>query len=93
MPQGQEAEMTGFYYFLGSVYNFVPPLTFTIMSELGIEINWGIAAASIWLFLGYGALHMMGSYDSAVEHTNKLDNTMSENLIGNEDMSLSEEFI
>lgn len=78
MPRGQDSEMMGFYFFCGKGFVWVPPLVFTVINEWGVRTNYGMATLSVWFLLGFFALQKMGSYDLAVEHTQKMERELNQ---------------
>jgi len=89
IPRGQETEMMGFYFFCGRGFTWIPPLVFTIMNEAGIRSNWGLATMSFWFAVGCCTLQMMGSFESAVEHSRKMDPSLNKKILGNDHEKLN----
>jgi len=67
MPNGQEAELAGFYLYCSQVLGWLPPLIFTIMNENGIRMNWGGVQLNIFAFLSLACYLMMPSWKECVE--------------------------
>ena len=71
IPPGQDAELMGVYLFAGQVWTWIPPLIFTVMNEAGINQSVGIGILSVYFFLGWIGLFMIGDYDKAIQQTGR----------------------
>ena len=84
IPQGQDAELMGFYLFASQVIGWTPTLIFTAMNEAGIDQRIGLSMLIVFFLGGMFALWMMGSYDAVVQIANRREEDRSTNN-GNDD--------
>ena len=71
-PKGQEAELMGTFLFACNLLQFLPPLLFTILNEVGIDMNVGMASLVLFFGAGFFGLSRTGDYEMAVEHVKHL---------------------
>ncbi|CAB9503872.1 Major facilitator superfamily [Seminavis robusta] len=72
IPQGQDAELMGFYMFCGQIFAWAPSLVFTILNEAGVSQRIGLATLCV-VFLGALLSYiMMGDYAEAVGAADRL---------------------
>ena len=72
IPEGQDAELMGFYLFCGQIFAWAPSLVFTIMNEAGVSMRIGFGLLGV-IFLGaLFSYFMMGDYAEAVTAADRL---------------------
>lgn len=69
-PLGQETEMMGTYIFAGQILAWLPPLLFTVLNELGVEMTVGLASLDIFFIIGFVFLCCIGDFQNALDYTN-----------------------
>jgi len=67
IPEGQDAELMGFYLFADQLLSWLPPLVYTALNEAGISQRIGLATLNIYFLIALVAYFMMGNYRAAVE--------------------------
>ena len=72
LPEGQDAELMGFYLFADTSLSWCPPLIFTAMNEAGMSERAGLASITVFFFLGLVAYWKMGRYEDCVKAANRL---------------------
>lgn len=72
IPDGQDAELMGFFLFSGQILTWLPPLIFTVLNEAGVNQRISIGTQAIFFFLGILALCCMGNYRAAVEMAGRM---------------------
>jgi UMF1 family MFS transporter len=68
IPTGQEAELMGMFLLCGQILAWLPPLVFTILNELGVDMAYGLGSLNLFFAAGLACLFCVGDYDSAVSH-------------------------
>jgi hypothetical protein len=66
LPPGQDSELMGLYLFAGQVLNWLPPLLYTTLNELGYSPNAGVAMLNIFFLMGIVGFMAVGNYQDAV---------------------------
>lgn len=59
-------QLMGIYIFAGSVLNFVPPLLFSALNEMEVNMSIGLASLNLFFAGGFIFLLMIGDYNDAV---------------------------
>lgn len=74
VPRGQESEFSGFYTYCRSILTWCPPLIFTVINEVGVNMKWGLMSLLLFLFVGLGFLQAMDPWEDVLEaaKTNKM---------------------
>jgi MFS-type transporter involved in bile tolerance (Atg22 family) len=72
IPEGQDAELMGFYLFSGEVFAWLPPLVFTVLNEAGVRQQYGVGCLSIFWLLSLIGLLLFGDYGEARERSNRM---------------------
>jgi MFS transporter, UMF1 family len=72
VPEGQDAELMGFFIFAEHSLSWLPPLIFTGLNELGVSERVGVSIINIFLLLGVVAYFKIGNYDDCVKQANRL---------------------
>ncbi|KAL3781262.1 hypothetical protein HJC23_012812 [Cyclotella cryptica] len=67
IPRGSESEMMGLYLFSGSVLSFLPPFVFTLLNEIGMRMDMGLASLNLFFAGGFAFLSIIGNYNDAVD--------------------------
>ncbi len=65
IPEGQDAELMGFYLFSGQSLSWIPPLVFTAINESGVSQRVGVATLDIFFVLAMVCYLRMGGYAKA----------------------------
>jgi len=65
IPEGQDAELMGFFLFSGQCLSWLPPLVYTAINEAGVSPRAGVASLAIFLLVALVCLLLMGSYERA----------------------------
>ena len=73
IPRGQEAELMGVYICACQILSWLPPLVFSIMTELGLSMRIALLGLTIYFFIGFMVLFLVGDYDEAVRHGKQID--------------------
>jgi len=95
IPQGQEAELAGFFLYCTQIIGWLPPLVFTLMNERGVPLKWGGIHLNSYLFIAFLCYHFMLPWDdcvAAVQVSDDVDNSfeyMSQNN-GDSDVEMEE---
>lgn len=92
VPEGQDAELMGFYIFADASLSWLPPLIFTGLNELGVSERVGLSIINIFFLLAIVAYCKIGSYDDSVKKANRLSVPTSDPMVSieeDEDISLS----
>lgn len=63
-PQGQEAELSGFFVYCQLIISWLPPLTFSVIVSKGVELRYGMISLCAYQFLGLLNLMMAGPWDN-----------------------------
>jgi UMF1 family MFS transporter len=66
IPEGQDAELMGYFLFAGQILTWIPPLIFTGLNELGVPQRYGIMMLNSFFLVAGVAYLRMGSYHEAV---------------------------
>ncbi len=70
MPEGQEAELAGFYLYCSQAIGWLPPLVFTILNEdPSVELSWAGVQLNIYIFISLLLYSMMPTWDECIEIT------------------------
>jgi len=72
IPEGQDAELMGFYLFADTCLSWAPPLIFTAMNEAGMSERAGLSCIVIFWTIALFAYWKMGTYDDRVKAANRL---------------------
>lgn len=72
VPEGQNAELMGFYLFADISLSWLPPIIFTALNEAGLSERVGLASICIFFLLSLIGYWKMGSYDDCVKAANRL---------------------
>ena len=67
MPKGQEAELTGFYFYFSLVLSWLPPFVVSTLNENDISLNWGAAHLNIYFFLALICYQILPPWTECVE--------------------------
>ena len=79
MPRGQETEYMGIFVFVGTGFNWIPPLLFTVFNERGIKMNIILLGGFIPLLVAVLLLSKVSSYPEAVVLVKDQDTEFSDN--------------
>ena len=71
LPEGQEAELSGFFTYCTIILSWLPPLIFTIVVEAGASEAWGASTLVGFQALGFFCLMMMPSWQTVLEGAKK----------------------
>jgi len=66
IPKGQQAELMGMYLLCGQLLAWLPPLLFTMLNEMGVDMAWGMSSLNLFFGGGLVFLFAMGDYQHAV---------------------------
>ena len=72
VPEGQDAELMGFYLFADISLTWLPPILFTVINEAGMSERVGLASICIFFLLSLVGYWKMGSYEDCVKAANRL---------------------
>ena len=67
VPEGQEAELSGFFTYCRAILTWLPPLVFTAMNESGIEMKYGLLSLVGFLLIGCFLLQLMAPWEDVLE--------------------------
>eukprot|EP00977_Amphora_coffeiformis_P000687 scaffold149_cov179-Amphora_coffeaeformis.AAC.10 len=67
MPKDSRAEFMGIYMLAVSILAWLPPLVFTTLNEVGMDMAWGLVSLDIYFMLAVVFLCLVGDYHKAVE--------------------------
>jgi MFS transporter, UMF1 family len=81
VPEGQDAELMGFYIFADASLSWVPPLIFTGLNELGASERVGLSIINIFMLLSIVAYCKIGRYDDSVKKANRLSVPTSDPMV------------
>ena len=73
VPEGQEAEITGFYVYCTQILVWLPPLVFSLMVEADVDQRYGIIAVAAFFLLSIAAFSMAAPFDELVEEVKSND--------------------
>mmetsp|Transcript_28548 Transcript_28548/g.69184 ORF Transcript_28548/g.69184 Transcript_28548/m.69184 type:complete len:507 (+) Transcript_28548:32-1552(+) len=65
IPEGQDAELMGFFLFSGQCLSWIPPLVYTAINEAGISQRVGLASLDAYFILSAVCYLLMGGYKQA----------------------------
>ncbi|KAL3937618.1 MAG: hypothetical protein SGBAC_007310 [Bacillariaceae sp.] len=65
IPEGQDAELMGFFLFSGQCLSWIPPLVYTAINEAGIPQRVGLASLGAYFILAVICYLLMGGYNQA----------------------------
>ena len=65
-PSENQAEMMGLLVSVHTALAFVPPLLFSVVTQLGYSLQWGVLSQNVLLFLAISASCMIGPFERAV---------------------------
>lgn len=88
IPKGQTTEIMGLFTFFGQILGWLPPVIFTIMSEQGVDIRWGVGLLSFFYLFAMCNTFMMGSYQEAKD---LVDDEFEANMRAKEEAEALEE--
>eukprot|EP00980_Cylindrotheca_fusiformis_P004469 scaffold953_cov141-Cylindrotheca_fusiformis.AAC.13 len=71
IPEGQDAELMGFFLFSGQCLSWIPPLVYTAINEAGVSQRVGIASLNVYLLLSVFCFLCMGGYQRAREEVGR----------------------
>ena len=71
IPEGQDAELMGYYLFAGQILIWLPSLIFTIINEQGVNMRIGIASVGGFFLVALFAYFLMGTYAEAIRIANE----------------------
>ena len=71
IPEGQDAELMGYYLFAGQILIWLPSLIFTIINEQGVNMRIGIASVGGFFLVTLFAYFLMGPYAEAIRIANE----------------------
>lgn len=66
LPQGQEAELTGYFVYFSQILVWLPPLIFTAMNEAGKPMQHGLMSLVTFFFVAFILLMLMDPWESVV---------------------------
>jgi len=67
IPEGQDAELMGYYLFAGQILIWLPSLIFTVLNENGVNMRIGIATVGAFFLVALLAYFLMGDYAEAIQ--------------------------
>ena len=67
MPKDSRAEFMGIYMLAVSILAWLPPLVFSTLNEVGLDMAWGLVSLDIYFILAVYFLCLVGDYHKAVE--------------------------
>jgi UMF1 family MFS transporter len=73
IPRGQEAELMGVYICACQILSWLPPLVFSIMTELGLSMRIALLGLTIYFLIGLLVSFLVGDYEEAVRHGKQID--------------------
>jgi UMF1 family MFS transporter len=65
IPEGQDAELMGFFLFSGQILTWIPPLVYTAINEAGVSQRVGVATLDVYFVLAVVCYWLMGGYAKA----------------------------
>lgn len=65
IPEGQDAELMGFFLFSGQSLSWIPPLVYTAINEAGVSQRVGVATLDVYFILAIVCYLCMGGYAKA----------------------------
>lgn len=71
IPEGQDAELMGYYLFAGQTLIWLPSLIFTILNENGVNMRIGIASVGLFFLVAFLSYFFMGNYAEATRVANE----------------------
>jgi len=63
VPPGKATEFMGYYVFCGRILEWLPTLTFSIMNELEIPMNYSLMSLSVFFAAAIISISFMGDFD------------------------------
>lgn len=67
LPQGQEAELAGFFVYCTQILGWLPPLIFSLMIEADVDYKYGVIATSFGFVISIGFLSCAASWPEIVK--------------------------
>ena len=71
LPKGQEAELSGFFVYCSNIINWLPPLIFTLLNELGIHMKYGLISITAFFLAAIILLSMAAPWPEIVEEAHE----------------------
>jgi len=71
IPEGQDAELMGYYLFAGQILIWLPSLIFTVLNENDVNMRIGIASVGGFFLVALFAYLLMGNYAEAIRIANE----------------------
>ncbi len=71
LPQGRDAELTGFYIYCSQILSFLPPLVFTMLVDAGVSLNWSLMSIIIFFIIAVGFLCLMPQWEVVLKESAK----------------------
>jgi hypothetical protein len=69
LPEGQEAELAGFFVYCTIILTWLPPLLFSVVVECGAADHWGLMPPLAFRVLGLISLFRVPPWDQVLEGT------------------------
>eukprot|EP00339_Tiarina_fusa_P001225 CAMPEP_0117083372 /NCGR_PEP_ID=MMETSP0472-20121206/58701_1 /TAXON_ID=693140 ORGANISM="Tiarina fusus, Strain LIS" /NCGR_SAMPLE_ID=MMETSP0472 /ASSEMBLY_ACC=CAM_ASM_000603 /LENGTH=527 /DNA_ID=CAMNT_0004811973 /DNA_START=49 /DNA_END=1632 /DNA_ORIENTATION=+ len=69
LPEGQEAELTGFFVYCTIILSWICPLIYSLMVEAGVPEHWGLMPLVVFKVLGFFSLLRLPEWDEVREST------------------------
>merc|ERR1712232_659049 len=72
LPQGQEAELAGFFIYCTQIIVWFPPMLFTWLNESGLNQKWGLMSMNNFFLIAIGLLTRIKPWDEVIKEA-KID--------------------
>ncbi|CAB9501118.1 Major facilitator superfamily [Seminavis robusta] len=92
VPQGREAEVSGFFIYCTQILGWLPPLVFSLLVEADVDQGIGVICISAFFLIAIFAMSMSGPWQEILEEVKGTDSTAA-NIIDNDDRGRNLEVI
>lgn len=75
LPQGREAELSGFFVYCTQILGWAPPLVFSALVEVDVSQTYGVWSVTAFLLVAIVILQWMALWEEALAETQKADPT------------------
>lgn len=71
LPEGQEAELSGFYVYCTQILGWLPPLVFSVMVEAKVSQTYGVVAVTTFMLIATALVGCAAPWDEILQESGR----------------------
>ena len=73
LPQGREAELSGFFVYCTQILGWAPPLAFSALVEADVSQTYGVWSVTVFIVIAIAIMQAMAPWPEVLEESRKPD--------------------